>query len=189
MKHLHLEKKGFRGFAVAESFKHRDVSSRLAGVVIRRDLIIDDFVFGKCTIGGNDATDAILKMYHNLARDDLNFIAISGLILSMYNIVNIQKIWEEVKLPVIGVTYEDSPGIEDSIKHHFPDSYHTKIEQYYKIGKRTRIILHTGQELYIRTEGCSISESQKLLDALTLQGSVPEPLRVAQLLAKTSRVI
>ena len=64
MHHLHLEKKGLRGFAIAESFKQGDTTSRLAGVVIRRDFIVDGFVFGKCIIEGDDATDAILEMYH-----------------------------------------------------------------------------------------------------------------------------
>jgi endonuclease V-like protein UPF0215 family len=37
----------------------------------------------------------------------------------------------------------------------------------------------------VRKEGCSISDVKHLLNELTLQGSFPEPLRVAQLLAKT----
>ena len=44
--------------------------------------------------------------------------------------------------------------------------------------------LHTQHDIYLRIEGCEIKEAKKLLDAFTLQGSFPEPLRVAQLLAK-----
>ena len=185
MNHLHLEKKGLRGLAIAESFKQGDKESRLAGVVIRRDFIIDGFVFGQCTIEGDDATDAIIEMYSKLGRDDISFIMISGLIISMYNMINIKKIYELTKLPIIGVTYEESEGIEDAIKQHFPKSFQSKIEQYYKIGNRTQIPLHTGHELYIRTEGCSSLEAKKLLDVFTLQGSIPEPIRIAQLLART----
>ncbi len=60
MNHIHLEKKGLRGLAIAESFKQGDSFSRLAGVVIRRDFIIDGFVFGKCTIEGDDAAGQFL---------------------------------------------------------------------------------------------------------------------------------
>lgn len=184
MNHIHLEKKGLRGLAIAESFKQGDSFSRLAGVVIRRDFIIDGAVFGKCTIEGDDATEAILDMYSRLNRDDISYIIISGLVISMYNIVDIKKIWETTKIPIIGVTYEESEGIEDVIRHHFPNSYEKKLEQYHKLGKRTEITLHTGYKLYLRHEGCLFDEAKKFLDLLTVQGSVPEPVKVAQLLAK-----
>ena len=91
MNHLHIEKKGLRGLAIAESFRESDKISTLAGVVMRRDFIIDGFVFGHATIEGNDATDVILEMFEKLKRDDISFVMISGLIISMYNIVNIKK--------------------------------------------------------------------------------------------------
>jgi hypothetical protein len=185
MNHLHIEKKGLRGLAIAESFQEEDKTSTLAGVVMRRDFIIDGFVFGNTTIEGNDATDSILQMYKKLHRDDISFLMISGLIISMYNIVDIKKIWNEIKIPVIGVTYEDSKGIEDTIKYHFPDSYQSKIEEYHNLGQRTKLSLHTGHDLYVRIEGCTIQETKNLLDAFTLQGSIPEPLRVAHMLART----
>jgi len=185
MNHLHIEKKGLRGLAIAESFREDEERSTLAGVVMRRDFIIDGFVFGQTRIEGNDATDSILKMYQKLNRDDISFVMISGLIISMYNIVDIKKIWDKLKIPIIGVTYEDSKGIEATIKHHFPDSYQLKIEDYHKLGERTKITLHTGYDLYLRMEGCTVQETKNLLDEFTLQGSVPEPLRVAQMLART----
>jgi len=185
MHHLHIEKKGLRGLAIAESFKDNEKISHLAGIVMRRDFIIDGFVFGHSTVEGNDATDAILQMHQKLNRDDISFVMISGLIISMYNIVDVKRIWNQLKVPVIGVTYEDSEGIEDAIKYHFPDSYQSKIEEYQRLGQRTKITLHTGHDVFVRIEGCEMQEAKNLLDAMTLQGSVPEPLRVAQMLAKT----
>lgn len=185
MNHIHLEKKGLRGLAIAESFKQGDKSSKLAGIVIRRDFIIDGFVFGHCTIEGDDATESIIDMYERLSREDINFILISGIIIAMYNVINIEQISVRTGLPVIGITYEESKGIDDAIKHHFPDNYETKIERYQKLGSRTELKLHTGYSVYIRNAGCSVNEAKKLVEAFTLQGSVPEPLRVAQLLAKT----
>ena len=185
MNHLHLEKKGLRGLAIAESFRETNTTSKLAGIVMRRDFIIDGFVFGHTKIEGDDSTDSILGMYSKLGRHDISFLLVSGLIISMYNIVDIKKISKECKMPVIGVTYEESEGIEDSIKFHFPNSYESKISQYRNLGSRTKISLHTGHDLYVRVEGCEIDEAKKLLDAFTLQGAIPEPLRVAQLLART----
>ena len=185
MRPLHLEKKGLRGLAIAESFRQNSSKSILSGIVMRRDFVIDGFVFGSSTIDGDDATDSILKMYEYLNRPDISYLLVSGLIISLYNIVDIRKIHETLEIPVIGVTYNESEGIENSIKHHFPNSYQSKIKKFKKLGVREKITLHTSSDVYVRKEGCTIHEVKCLLDELTLHGSFPEPLRVAQLLAKS----
>ena len=184
MRSLHLEKKGLRGLAIAESFRQNSSKSIFSGIVMRRDLMIDGFVFGSATLEGNDATTTILEMYDELQRPDVSYVMISGLVLSMYNIVDIKKIFDSLHIPIIGVSYHDSRGIEDAIKHHFPNSFKSKIDDYHKLGNRERITLHTSHDVFVRKEGCSINEVKHLLNELTFHGSVPEPIRVSQLLAK-----
>ena len=185
MRKLHLEKKGLRGLVIAESFTQNSKKSILAGVVMRRDFVIDGFVFGEATLEGDDATETILSMYKKLNRPDISYLLISGIIISMYNIIDLKKISQSLDLPVIGVTYQDSKWIEEAIRHHFPDSYESKLKEYQELENRDKITLHTSYDIYIRKEGCTLSDVKHLLDELTLQGSFPEPLRVAQLLAKT----
>ena len=185
MRHLHLEKKGIRGLAIAESFSQTSKKSVLSGIVMSTDLVIDGFVMGHSTVGGDDATDAILAMHEKLNRSDVSFLLISGIVISLYNILDVKRISEKIGLPVVGVTYEESSGIEDAIKHHFPESYDSKLAEYSKLGSREKIILHTSHNLYIQNEGCTVLEAKQLLDKMTLQGSIPEPLRISQLLANT----
>ena len=184
MRALHIEKKGLRGLAIAESFLQGGKKSILAGVVMRRDFVIDDFVIGKSTLEGDDATEEVISMYEKLERPDISYLLLSGVIISMYNIVDPKKIASKIQIPVIAVTYEDSEGIEDAIRHHFPKNFEKKLDQYGSLEKREKIKLHTGKEVFVRCEGCSSKVTKKLLDGLTLQGHVPEPLRVANLLAK-----
>lgn len=185
MRPLHLEKKGLRGLAIAESFHQNSEKSILSGLVMRRDFVIDGFVFGTATLDGDDATESILKMYDELNRPDISYVLISGLIISLYNIVDIKKIHEKLQIPIIGVTYNESEGIDSAIKHHFPDSYDSKLKQYYNLGNREKITLHTSSDIFVRRQGCDLHEVKHLLNELTIQGSFPEPLRVAQLLAKS----
>ena len=185
MRSLHLEKKGLRCLAIAESFRQNSKKSILSGVVMRRDFLIDGFVFGSATLEGDDATDVILKMYDDLQRPDINYVLVSGLIVSLYNIIDVKKLFDTLKIPVIGITYHDSTGIESALKHHFPKSFESKLTQYKKLGNREKITLKTNHDVFVRKEGCTISDVQKILNDLTLQGSYPEPLRVSQLLAKT----
>jgi endonuclease V-like protein UPF0215 family len=181
---LHLEKKGIRVFGVAESFKKFNTKSTLAGVVMRRDLIIDGIVFGSATLKGNDSTENILYMLKSLKRDDLNCIILGGLIISMYNIIDGKSIQDETGLPVIGITFEDSKGIEANIRHHFPDNYELKLEQYIRLGKREQVILKTGNSIFIRCWGLTVKHAIAVLDSFTLDGSIPEPIRVAKLVAR-----
>lgn len=185
MRSLHLEKKGLRGLAIAESFRQNSSKSIFSGIVMRRDFIIDGFVFGSATLEGDDATDNILKMYEKLQRPDISYVLISGLIVSMYNIIDIKKLSDSLEIPIIGISYHDSQGLSDAIKHHFPKSFESKITAYEKLGKREKIILKNSNEIFVRKEGCALSDVKHLLDDLTLHGSVPEPIRVAQLLANT----
>ena len=181
---IHSEKKGFRVLGIAESFKKSCKKSTLAGVVMRRDLIIDGMMFGSSTIEGDDATESIISLHKSLARDDINCILLDGLVISMYNIINGEKIAGATGLPVVAITFEDSKGLEGSIKHHFADWQH-KVEQYQKLGKRERIALKTGKNLFIRYWGLSQKKVVSILNSFTLQGSVPEPIRVAKLAARS----
>jgi len=151
---------------------------------MRRDLIIDGIVFGRATIEGDDATESILSMHQSLARDDINCILLDGLVISMYNIIDGEKIAKETGLPVLAITFEDSKGLEGSIKHHFK-KWQDKLEQYQKLGEREKVALKTGKSLFIRCWGLSQKRAIAILDAFTLQGSVPEPIRVAKLTARS----
>jgi hypothetical protein len=181
---VHSEKKGIRVLGIAESFKKSGKKSTLAGVVMRRDLVIDGMALGSATIEGDDATDNIISMHRSLARDDVNCILLDGLVISMYNIIDGDRVAAESGLPVVAITFEDSKGLEGNIKHRFDDWQH-KLEQYQKLGKREKITLKTGKTLFIRYWGLSQKKAIAILNSFTLQGSVPEPIRVAKLAARS----
>lgn len=149
---------------------------------MRRDLIVDGMAYGSATIEGDDATDSIILMHRFLARDDINCIMLDGLVISMYNIIDGERVAGETGLPLIAITFEDSKGLEDSIMHHFED-WHNKLVQYQKLGRREQIRLKTGKNLFIRYWGLNQRRAVAILDSFTLQGSMPEPIRVAKLAA------
>ena len=83
------------------------------------------------------------------------------------------------------LTYEESPGIEKFIEKYFPND-EEKMQRYWRLGKREPIDLDTNYRVYARPFGISLGEAKILLNKLTLDGRVPEPLRVARLLARAS---
>jgi hypothetical protein len=181
---VHSEKKGIRVFGIAESFKKSGKKSTLAGVVMRRDLVIDGMVFGSATIEGDDATDSIISMHRSLERDDINCILLDGLIISMYNIIDGERVAAGTGLPVLAITFEESKGLEGSIRRHFRN-WQSKLEQYKRLGEREKVSLKTGKSLFIRYWGLNQKRAVAILNSFTLQGSVPEPIRVAKLAARS----
>jgi endonuclease V-like protein UPF0215 family len=181
---FHIEKRGIRVLGIAESFRKTSACSTLAGIVMRRDLIIDGMVFGDVTIEGNDSTQNILSMYRSLKRDDINCIMLDGLIISMYNIIDGEELRENTNVPVIAITFKDSEGLEGTIQHHFSNDSNLKLEQYRKLGQRDKILLKTGKILFVRSWGISSNEASTIINYFTLQGSIPEPIRIAKLAAR-----
>ena len=153
---------------------------------MRRDLVVDGIAFGRATVGGDDATCSLISMYESLERNDVNCILLGGLVISMYNIINGLQIAEESGLPVIAITFDDSPGLEGAIRRHFPLNWQEKMVQYHRIGKRELMTLKTGKQLYIRSWGITQRQSLAVLNAFTQQGALPEPVRVAKLAARSA---
>ena len=181
---LHLNKPGIRALGVAESFRQGQKSSVLAGVVMRSDFVIDGVALGKTEVGGDDATESIASLYRKLKRNDVNLVMVSGAILSLYNIIDVDRLAAKTKLPVVCLTYKETAGIEDSILRHFPHGADAKLAAYARLGSRTGVRLDTGKRVFVRTAGIEKEEVRRVLDLFTLQGSVPEPIRVAKLLAR-----
>ena len=183
---LHLNKPGIRALGVAESFRQGQKRSVLAGVVMRSDFVIDGVALGRTAVGGDDATSSIVTLFRKFHRNDVNLLMVSGAILSLYNIIDVDELSKRTKLPVVCLTYKETAGIEESIRRHFPQGPDKKLEAYFKLGKRIGVKLRTGHRVYVRTAGIESADSKTILDLFTLQGSVPEPVRVAKLLARAS---
>lgn len=187
-KRVHPEKRGVRIFGVAESFTKDSECSTLCGIVLRRDMIVDGVVLGKALIGGDDATQQIISMFMKLERNDINCIMINGLIISLYNVIDGEKILETTRIPVIGVTYRKSQGIEDSFFDLFPESEaKRRVEAYRKLGRREHITLKTGMTVYIRSWGINPAKTLHILNSFVIQGKIPEPLRIARLVSRAAR--
>jgi uncharacterized protein len=179
---MHIPKKGLRAFGIAESYSGRSRST-LAGVVMRKDLRIDGFAFGNVTVGGMDSTDSIFDMWRELDRRDINVIMLSGCVIAWFNVIDPERISDEIGVPVICVSYEESDGLEADIRNYFPGDL-VRITAYRRLGERTPVVLHTRYTIFLRAWGLSITDATILCNDFTLEGKIPEPLRVARLCSR-----
>ncbi|WP_067050949.1 endonuclease dU [Methanofollis ethanolicus] len=181
---MHMAKTGLRALGIAESFRGRERST-LAGVVMRRDGVVDGFGFGEVTVGGVDGTAAVISLFQGLEREDINCVLLSGCVIAWYNIIDPDVVSRATGLPVVVVTYEDSDGLEDDIAAHFPGDAE-RMEAYSRLGPRVPLRLGTGYTVYLRSAGIETADAGRVVDAFTRDGKIPEPLRVARLAARAA---
>jgi len=179
-------KSGIRVLGVAESFQKSDAKSVVAGVVMRGDFRIDGF--GMCfpKVGGMDSTEQLIQMFNKINRSDIRAWLLGGSIISWFNIIDISKLYETTGLPVICVSYSDSEGIEKYLQEYFED-WKLRLEKIKKNGVREKITLDNGFEVFLLIAGLSYEQAQSLLNQVTVDGRIPEPIRVARSLASSLR--
>ncbi len=179
-----IGKKGIRALGVAESF-HKKLGSRavLAAVAMRSDLVVDGMVLGTCTVGGMDATDSIITLWKAMGRDDIQLVMLNGCVISWFNVIDLTKLHQELKRPIICLTYEESAGIENYFRRYFPEDWEERLRIHLRNGERCRITLKTGFDVFIRSLGIDADYSKKVLDKFTLHGKYPEPIRLAKMAA------
>ncbi len=183
---LHLNKPALRALGIAESFERSCPTSTIAGVVMRADLRVDGLAYAHATVGGDDGTQAVLRLYEQLSREDVNALILSGAAISWFNIIDLQEVFEKTQRPLICLTYEESPGLEKYIREYFPRP-EEKLRRYRGLQGRQSVRLRTGHEVFVRVRGASLDEARILLNKFTLDGRVPEPVRLARLAARAAR--
>ncbi len=183
---LHLNKAGLRVLGMAESFVRTMGHSILAGVVMRADLRVDGLAYARASVGGDDATGAVLEIYRALDRKDINAILLEGAVISWFNVIDLGEVWHKTGRPLICLTYRDSPGLEKYIQEYFPGRKE-KLQSYRNLGERSSIRLKTGYMVYVRAYGADPEEARILLNKFTRDGRKPEPLRLAGLAARAAQ--
>lgn len=183
---VNISKKGIRALGISESFiKLKSKKSVLSGVVMRADGIVDGFGISNTTVGGMDATESVISLYEGLRRRDINIVFLNGCVISWFNVIDLKEVHKRIELPLVSVTYEESEGLEKYFKEYFKDDWKKRFDVYLKNGEREKMKLKTGKTIFARTFGLENKEVIRVLDKFTLDGAVPEPLRVARLLAKS----
>ncbi len=87
-------------------------------------------------------------------------------------------------IPVIGISYGESAGLEADIRYHFPGD-ENRVTAYHRLGERIPVILHSNLTVFIRAWGLNETDAAQLCNDFTLEGKIPEPIRVARLCSRS----
>jgi endonuclease V-like protein UPF0215 family len=179
-------KTGARALGVAESYARDRHRSTLAGAVVRASRVTDGFAYETCTVGGTDATDAVVSLYDSLDREDVRYLLVAGIAVAWYNPVDLHAVAARVDRPAVAVTFEDSDGLDAPLEREFDGPALRERRRVYRAQPpRSPVDLDHGRA-YVRAVGLPDDRARDVVRAFTPEGGRPEPLRVARLAARAA---
>ena len=157
----------------------------VVGVVFRGGYWLDGVMHTKVEVDGFDATNKITAMILNSPHyKQLRVIMLNGVTFAGFNVVDIRKLNMETKLPVIAVTREepDFAEIREALKS-LPKS-EERWKTMLNAGETFEVSTRSESEkIYVQISGIFEEDARKILRLTSTRSSIPEPLRVAHLVA------
>ena len=155
----------------------------IVGVVFRGGEWMDGVLRSEITRDGMDATDVIAEMATATRHyPQIRVIMLDGVTYGGFNVVDITKLQRRTGLPIIVVmrSEPDMGRIRDAMQN-LPDA-DRRWQSIQNAGKIYEIDVH-GNLLYIQCAGIEITDARKIVQLATTHSHIPEPLRVAHLIA------
>ncbi len=155
----------------------------IVGTVFRGGDWIDGVLRSEITKDGLDATDVICNMIKKSKHyGQIRAVILDGITYGGFNVVDIQMLYTETGIPVIVVmrSYPDFEKIKLALK------YFTDEEERWAMIKRAgKIEKITGKKnsIYIQRAGIGLETVKKIIQLTSIRSNIPEPLRVAHLIA------
>jgi len=164
-------------------FAFDDEYSDIIGVVMRGGNYIECILKGSVEIDGNNATDACVEMINKTRhKTQLKAVLLDGIALGGFNVVDIEALYNSTNIPVISITRDnpDFKKIKAALKKHF-DDWHNRFNLIEK-GKLYEIKT-SHNPIFIKCVGITLEQAKEIIKISTIRGVIPEPIRVAHLIA------
>ena len=159
--------------------KGADPVTPIVGVVMEASDLVEGVAMTSFPIDGAGVTDFLAGWIQGLRfRPGLQGIALGGITIAGLAVVDIERLSETLGLPVLVLNRKDprqhrlagaleSAGLADRLE----------------VVDRTPASLPVSNGLYLACAGISAEDGARLIDASRRKGEMPEPLRLAHLIA------
>lgn len=179
-----MTKPQFRVLGIDDApFSFRDPETEVVGVVVRAPGYVEGVMTTRVTVDGRDADARLAAMLgRSRFRDNLALILLDGAALGGFNIVDLDALRAATGIPVATVTAtQPDPGaMEKALRARFEDAdERLAVLRRHKLAK----VETAHKPLYVAAVGLGLRDLADAIRRCTVRGSVPEPLRIAHLVA------
>ena len=177
-------KKQIRILGIDDSpFTFNDKYAVIIGVVMRGGEYLECVLKNQVKIDGNDATYVCEEMIKNTRhKKQLRAVMLDGIALGGFNIIDIEDLYNNTNIPVLTIT-RDKPDF-DKIKSALKKNFRDWKERWGLMSKGELHEVKTSHNpIYVKYIGINIREAKEIIKLSTIRGVIPEPIRVAHLIA------
>jgi len=154
------------------------------GVVFRGGDFLDGVLKTEVKIDGMDATKILTDLINRSKhKEQLRIIMLDGITLGGFNTINISELYEKTGLPVIAINRK-KPNLEKiktALKNF--DDFDERWECVKDAGRFYKTKIVKNKNIYFQFKGLKRIEAEKIIKLSCTRSLIPEPLRVAHLIA------
>jgi endonuclease V-like protein UPF0215 family len=154
--------------------------------VLLQGSVISTVRVGRIEVDGNDANSTLRSLMKYMAYD---VAMLSGISFGGFNLIDIKQLSRETGKPVIAVIGEspNNVAVRKALRKHFDDW-----EQRWRMVKNAGPLhpfkpVPNEPTLYFEVKGSSPAYARRVIASSSIISRLPEPVRVASLLAKNLR--
>lgn len=159
--------------------KDADAATPLVGVVMEGADLVEGVAVTRFPIDGAGVTDFLAGWIGSLRfRPGLQGIVLGGITIAGLAVVDVQRLSEETSLPVLVMNRKDPRN------HRLAVALESAgLAERLESVDRTPASTAVSDGLYLACAGASKEQAARLVDATRRKGEMPEPLRLAHLIA------
>ena len=166
-----------------ELYSSSQREAMIVGVVMRSNHYLEGVLSSSVKIDGTNSTRNVVDMVRGSKHyRQLKAIFLDGITMGGFNVLDIDRIFDFTGIPVLSLTRNqpEFESIEHALKKHFEDG----AERWSLISKGKLLSFETpAGTIYGKIAGLSWEQAQELIDITIKHGQIPEPIRVAHLIA------
>ncbi len=166
-------------------FKRTDKKVTIIGVIYRGGSFLDVVLKTEVTVDGMDSTEILTALINSSRhKPQLKVLMFDGITVGGFNIIDVKQLHRKTGLPIIVINrkHPDLESVKSALKNNF-DDFNKRWKMILNAGKIKICELKNLKKVYYQTIGLEDDEAESVIRLSSTHGDIPEPLRVAHLIA------
>ncbi|UCD00905.1 MAG: DUF99 family protein [Promethearchaeota archaeon] len=169
------------------NLKAKSKTTQLIGVICQGIRMVN-VVSTEIIVDGNNATERLIELVKQNQKH-IQFILTHTITFGGFNLINLNKIYSEIRKPVIAVNDRrvDLDSVRKAIIYKFPNTYKEKIQNIVDAGNLYQTQIETAggiSIIYFHSKGIENNKVDSLLQKICVDSKLPECLRLAHLIGR-----
>jgi len=155
--------------------------------VLFQNLRISNLRVGRIEVDGTDANMVVASLLEGVKCD---LVMLSGVSFGGFNVIDVAALSKTLKKPVMAITGErpHNEAVRKALRGHFAD-WKDRWQMVRSAGRIYTLKIRDEPRLYFEIRGASAQFAKRAIASTAMISRLPEPIRVARILARGLSVL